>query len=147
MVRYAERVSVPDGEFGETIYQQIRVLTPAYTVYRYRDADRQTNRVAGWYVEGGTTSLDEIPLATVYSNRIATLVSKPPMVEVAELNISCTEIYRLQPLDPSAPSPSLFEGFDENNTELGLSVNTAVLLLPDGDAMYVEPTSAVYDAG
>ena len=39
------------------------------------------------------------------------------------------------------------KGFDpENNTELGLSVNTAVLLPPDGDAMYVEPTSAVYDA-
>ena len=90
MVRYAERVSVADGAFGEEIYQQIRVLTPGrYTVYRYRDADVQTDRRAGWYVvEGGTTSLDEVPLATVYSNRIATLVSKPPMVEVAELNIS-----------------------------------------------------------
>ena len=58
-------------------------------VYRYRDADRQLNTKAGWYlVEGGTTSIDEIPLTTVYSNRVATLVSKPPMVEVAELNLA-----------------------------------------------------------
>ena len=79
MVRYSERVSVPEGEFGEEIYEQIRVLTPGkYMVYRYRDADRQLNTKAGWYlVEGGTTSIDEIPLTTVYSNRVATLVSKP----------------------------------------------------------------------
>ena len=151
MVRYAERVSVPDGEFGETIYQQIRVLTPGrYTVYRYRDADQQTNRAAGWYVvEGGTTSLDEIPLATVYSNRIATLVSKPPMVEVAELNISYAQRFTdyNHSIHVGAQPILCLKGFDpENNTELGLSVNTAVLLPPDGDAMYVEPTSAVYDA-
>ena len=151
MVRYAERVSVPDGEFGESIYQQIRVLTPGrYTVYRYRDADQQSNRAAGWYVaEGGTTSLDEIPLATVYSNRIATLVSKPPMVEVAELNISYAQRFcdYNHSIHVGAQPILCLKGFDpENNTELGLSVNTAVLLPPDGDAMYVEPTSAVYDA-
>ena len=111
----------------------------------------RATRAAGWYVvEGGTTSLDEIPLATVYSNRIATLVSKPPMVEVAELNIwpmpSGSVIITIQSTSGAQPILCL-KGFDpENNTELGLSVNTAVLLPPDGDAMYVEPTSAVYDA-
>ena len=151
MVRYAERVSVPEGEFGEEIYEQIRVLTPGrYTVYRYRDADEQTQRHAGWYVvEGGTTSLDEVPMATVYSNRIATLVSKPPMVEVAELNIAYAQRFcdYHHSIHVGSQPILCLQGFDpENNTDLGLSVNTAVLLPPDGNAMYVEPTSAAYDS-
>ena len=151
MVRYAERVSVPEGEFGEEIYEQIRVLTPGrYTVYRFRDADEQTQRRAGWYVvEGGTTSLDEVPLATVYSNRIATLVSKPPMVEVAELNIAYAQRFcdYHHSIHVGSQPILCLQGFDpENNTDLGLSVNTAVLLPPDGNAMYVEPTSSAYDS-
>ena len=149
MVRYSERVAVPEGEFGEEIYEQIRVLTPGkYMVYRFRDADRQTNRKAGWYVvEGGTTSLDEVPLTTVYSNRIATLVSKPPMIEVAELNIAYAQRFcdYHHSIHVGAQPILCLKGFDpDNDTELGLSVNTAVLLPPDGDAMIVSPPSDAY---
>ena len=151
MVRYSERVSVPEGEFGEEIYEQIRVLTPGkYMVYRYRDADRQLNTKAGWYlVEGGTTSIDEIPLTTVYSNRIATLVSKPPMVEVAELNLAYAQRFcdYHHSIHVGSQPILCLQGFDPDNaTDLGLSVNTAVLLPPDGNAMYVEPTSDAYDS-
>ena len=149
MVRYSERVAVPEGEFGEEIYEQIRVLTPGkYMVYRFRDADRQTNRKAGWYVvEGGTTSLDEVPLTTVYSNRIATLVSKPPMVEVAELNIAYAQRFcdYHHSIHVGSQPVLCLKGFDpDNDTELGLSVNTAILLPPDGDAMIVSPPSDAY---
>ena len=149
MVRYSERVSVPEGEFGEEVYEQIRVLTPGkYMVYRFRDADRQTNRKAGWYVvEGGTTSLDEVPLTTVYSNRVATLVSKPPMIEVAELNIAYAQRFcdYHHSIHVGAQPILCLKGFDpDNDTELGLSVNTAVLLPPDGDAMIVSPPSDAY---
>ena len=151
MVRYSERVSVPEGEFGEEIYEQIRVLTPGkYMVYRYRDADRQLNTKAGWYlVEGGTTSIDEIPLTTVYSNRVATLVSKPPMVEVAELNLAYAQRFcdYHHSIHVGSQPILCLQGFDPDNaTDLGLSVNTAVLLPPDGNAMYVEPTSDAYDS-
>ena len=151
MVRYSERVSVPDGEFGEKLYEQIRVLTPGrYMVYRYQDEDRKTNKKAGLYVaEGGTTSIDEVPLATVYSNRIATLVSKPPMVEVAELNIAYSQRFcdYHHSIHVGAQPILCLKGFDpENDTELGLSINTAVLLPPDGDGFYIEPTSAVYES-
>ena len=151
MVRYSERVSVPEGEFGEEIYEQIRVLEPGtYKVYRYRDMDRQLNLKAGWYlVEGGTTSIDEIPLTTVYSNRIATLTSKPPMVEVAELNKAYAQRFCDFHHSVHVGAQPIFclKGFDpESSNELGLSVNTAVLLPPDGDAMYVQPTTDAYDA-
>ena len=149
MVRYSERVSVPEGEFGEELYEQIRVLkTGSYEVYRHKDADRINNKKAGWYrVAGGTTSLDEIPLVSVYSNRIATLVSKPPMVEVAELNLAYSQRFCDYHHSIHVGSqPTLYlKGFDpENDTSLGMSVNTAVLLPPDGDIGIVAPPSDAY---
>ena len=157
MVRYSERVSIPDGEFGEEVCEQIRVLRPgSYQVYRYSSElpDKEKGNgetMSGWYLQsGGTTTLDEIPLATVYSNRIATLTSKPPMVEVAELNISYAQRFTdyFHSIHVGAQPILVLKGFDAESSDnkLGLSVNTAVLLPPDGDAMYVEPTSDVYDA-
>ena len=156
MVRYSERISIPDGEFGEEIVSQIRILRPgSYQVYRWSDQlpDKEKGGDAvksGWYLQsGGTTTLDEIPLATVYSNRIATLVSKPPMVEVAELNLSYAQRFcdYHHSVHVGAQPILCLKGFDpDNDTKLGLSVNTAVLLPVDGDCMYVEPTSDVYDS-
>lgn len=151
MVRYSERVSVPEGNFGEEIYEQVRVLTAGkYMVYRYRDGNALTGKKAGWYVaEGGTTSIDEIPLVTVYSNRIATLVSKPPMVEVAQLNISYAQRFCDYHHSIHVGSQPLLylKGFDpDNETSLGLSVNTAVLLPPDGDIGIVAPPSDAYES-
>ena len=155
MVRYSERVSVPEGDFGEEIYEQIRVLRPgSYQVYRYRDEKpgpgAGQNKKAGWYLQsGGTTSLDEIPLVTVYSNRIGTLISKPPMVEVAELNLAYAQRFcdYHHAIHVGSQPILCLQGFDpDNDSDLGLSVNTAVLLPPDGNAMYVEPTSDAYDS-
>lgn len=149
MVRYGERVSVPEGDFGEEIYEQIRVLRPgSYEVFRHKDADHINVKKAGWYRSaGGTTSIDEIPVVTVYSNRIATLVSKPPMVEVAELCIAYAQRFCDYHHSIHVGSqPTLYlKGFDpENDTSLGMSVNTAVLLPPDGDIGIVSPPSDAY---
>ena len=92
LVRFSEVVSIPEGQFGEEIVEQIRVLYPGkYELYR--DA-YPNNRNEGWrLVESGDITLDEIPLVTVYSNRIGTLTSKPPLLEVANLNISYCQRY------------------------------------------------------
>ena len=147
-VRYMERVVEPEGEFGEDVIDQVRVLTPGgYQVWRY---ESETNRENGWTLhESGKTSLDEIPFVTVYSNRVGTLMSKPPLLEVANLCISYCQRFAdyHHSIHVGAQPILVLKGFDpENDSELGMSVNTAVLLPPDGDAMYVEPTSAVYES-
>ena len=147
-VRYLERVVEPDGMFGEDVIDQMRVLEPGkYQLWRY---DSGNNREQGWRLhEEGTTSLDEIPLVTVYSNRVGTLVSKPPLLEVANLCISYCQRFAdyHHSIHVGAQPILVLKGFDpDDNSELGMSVNTAVLLPPDGDAMYVEPTSAVYES-
>jgi hypothetical protein len=40
----------------------------------------------------------------------------------------------------------VLKGFDDTGAEVGLSVNNAILLPPEGDALYVEPASSAFDA-
>jgi hypothetical protein len=142
-VRYAEYVSEPSGRFGEDIHEQVRVLEPG----RWQTFRRET---AGWQLhETGTYSLQEVPLVPVYSNRLATLTSRPPLLEVANLNISYCQRFTdyHHAIHVGAQPVLVLKGFDEDTGRpIGLSVNTAVLLPPDGDAFYVEPTADAYDS-
>ena len=124
MVRYSETISQPVGQFGEELITQIRVLTDTgYQIWRDEDPN---NSNSGWslYEEGDHTA-GEVPMTTVYSNRIATLVSKPPLEECANLR-SHTPLHRLH-AHSSVPCPSSCPGLI-GSEQPGLSVNTAVLL-------------------
>ena len=147
-VRFRQLVSEPSGSFGEEIVEEVRVLEPGkWQTWRFTSSN---NDHAGWELHGeGDFSLNEVPLVTIYSNRLGTLVSKPPLLEVANLNIAyCQRFTDYHHSIHVGSQPILcLKGFDpDSNNELGLSVNTAVLLPPDGDAMYVEPTSSAYNS-
>jgi hypothetical protein len=146
-VRIDEWVTEQIGEFGEEQVRQIRVLEPGrWRVFRLV-GDSQNGRRWTLHAEG-TTSLDRIPLATAYSNKVDELRSKPPLVEVAHLNIAHGQ--RTADLTHAlhvAALPSLvLKGFDDQGGKIGLSANTAIMLPPEGDASYVEPTIAAFDA-
>lgn len=145
-VRYLEQVIEPEGRFGESVIEQVRVLEAGkWEVWR-RDEATGT----GWSIHSsGTTDLDVVPFVTVYSNRIATLVSRPLLLEVAYLCLAYAQRFTdyHHSIHVGAQPILVLKGFDEDNSRpLGLSVNTAVLLPPDGDALYVEPTADAYDA-
>lgn len=82
-LRILETVEEPDGAFGTKCVQQVRVLTRgAWALYRKPEN-------GGDWVEyaSGTTSLSEIPFAPVYGKRTGFMTSKPPLLEVAHLNV------------------------------------------------------------
>jgi hypothetical protein len=146
-VRYFETVIEPKGPFGEEAIEQIRVLkTGTWETWRAGDGLNGT----GWTLhDSGTYDLDELPFVCVYSNRLATMVSRPPMLEVAYLNLAYAQRFTdyHHAIHVGAQPILTLKGFDPDNGEpIGLSVNTAVLLPPDGDAAYVEPTAAAYEA-
>ena len=146
-VRYFETVVEPRGAFGEEVIEQIRVLKVGrWEVWRAGDG---TDTV-GWKLHSsGTMDLDEVPFTSVYSNRLATLVSRPPMLEVAYLNLAYAQRFTdyHHAIHVGAQPILTLKGFDpESGEPIGLSVNTAILLPPDGDASYVEPTAAAYEA-
>jgi hypothetical protein len=152
-VRINEYVSVPFGEFGDKTIRQIRVLEPGkYRVYR-READRNVESNGsgsqGWYVhEQGNISLNVVPLALTYSQKISEFVSTPPLLSIAHLNISHSQRNAdlAHGLHVAAMPIMVLKGFDDAPDPAGLSVNNAILLPPEGDAFMVEPASQSFEA-
>ena len=160
-VRIRETVILNDdlGLFGEEITDQIRVLEPgSYTLWRPatpRTSLPPNNQIPGptsWEIyKPGTTSLDRIPLVTVYSQRRGNLLSTPPLLEIAHLVIAYAQRFcdYHHSIHVGASPILTFYGFDDSDLkdgEVGLSVNNAINLPLGGDAKYVEPTSEAFDA-
>ena len=82
-LRIMERVEEEDGQFGTKCVEQVRVLTPgAWAVYRAGEKEGE------WVVHSdGVTSLDYIPFAPCYGKRTGFMTAKPPLLEVAYLNV------------------------------------------------------------
>ena len=154
-IRINEYVSIPFGEFGDKTIRQIRVLSTEGSQTRYRVYRRESDRTAegggsdGWYIhEEGIISLPVIPVAVTYSQKVGELTSVPPLLAVANLNISHAQRNAdLQhSLHVAAMPIMVLKGFDDAPDPAGLSVNNAILLPPEGDAMMVEPASQSFQA-
>jgi len=143
-VRIKEIVSVPKGRFGNEYKNRVRVLEPGrWEVWE------EVNDIKKWeIVEQGTTSLTDIPMVTTYSNKIGTLFSKPPLTEIAHLNLThyARHADLIQALHVAAQPILVLKGWDEQSDPIGLSVNNALAMPPEGDALYVEPASSAFDA-
>lgn len=162
-VRIGEKAVLPDGEFGEKVYDQIRVIEPGrYRIYRQ---EQQKQEMQGGFpypnafdhpdvnsdyelVEEGPYSLNEIPLVTVYANKTETLVSRPPLLDIAYLNLA--HFQRQADLIHSlhiASQPMLvMEGWDDQSKDMAISVNYAMATQPGHKVYYVEPASSAFDA-
>ena len=88
MLRLSETVTVPDGIYGEKAVQQIRLLTPGGYQLHQKGDDGEFR-----ITDEGTTSLSEIPFSVAYSNRVGYLESRPPLEDIAELNL---KVYQVQ---------------------------------------------------
>ena len=143
-VRIRELALESAGRFGEKQVEQIRVLEAGnYELWR-RDAS------GGWLLhDSGDTNLDRIPLVTVYGNRHSTLLSSPPLLEVAYLNIAYAQRFCdfMHSVHVGAMPILTMRGFDPDaDSPIGISVNTAVLLPVDGGAEFVQPTTDAFDS-
>lgn len=86
-VRIRENEILPDG-FGERCVERIRVLEPG-RVEIWENQKRSPNAKAKWVlVDQYETSLPVIPLITFYATREALMLSKPPLLDLAFLNIA-----------------------------------------------------------
>ena len=142
-VRIREIVVEPDGDFGEEILEQIRVLEPgSYRVFRKGTAGEWQE------IESGRTSLSEIPLAVTYSGKQSTLFSEPPLLDVGYINLAH---YRLQSQHINSLTVAGFpllvlKGWDDQSPKLQVDVSKALAMPPDGNVEYVEPANQAFDA-
>ena len=132
----------PDSKYGEKQIDQVRVLTPG----QYQIHQRQDN---GDYkvVDEGATSLAEIPFSVAYSNRVGFMESRPPLEDIAELNLKS---YQVQSdldnqLHISAVPMLAFYGFPTSAEEVSAGPGEALAFPADGRAEYIEPQGRSFD--
>ena len=144
-VRMREIVSVSKGRFSNEYKQRVRVMEPDHWEVWERQDDGPTTWVM---IESGPIGVGEIPLVTTYTGKMGTLFSKPPMGEVAQLNLTHYQRHAdlIQALHVAAQPLLVLKGWDDQTDPVGLSVNNALVLPPEGDVKYVEPASSAFDA-
>jgi len=146
--RYMESVEEDDGTFGTKCVDQIRVLEPGkWTTYREKEtADKRKE----WVIhEEGGTSLKHIPLSTLYTGRTGYMTAKPPLLELAHLNVKHWQSQSDQDnILHVARVPMLaISGIDDDTWELKVGTASATKLPTNGKMEWVEHTGASIEAG
>ena len=143
-LRLLERVIEPDGLYREKEVKQVRMLTPGgYEIHR-KDKEK-----SDWILhEEGKTSLDEIPFAVAYSNRVGLLESRPPMEDLAELNLRHYQVSSDlgNILHISAVPFLTISGYPASAEEITAGPGEALALPEGAAASYVEPAGQSFDA-
>lgn len=153
-LRLKEVVTEPDGAFGEVSIEQVRVLEPGkWSVYR---KDRQKPEEWVLHDEGATT-LGVVPFIPCYGARTGFMTSKPPLEELAHMNVKHWQSQSDQDtILHVARVPILAViGVDDQRDkdgkpvafQLTVGASAAVSLPVNGDLKYVEHTGAAIEAG
>lgn len=142
-LRLLEKVILPDGDYGEKEVEQVRVLTPgAFEIHRL-------NKKGNFeVVESGTTTMDHIPFSIAYSNRVNFMESRPPLEDIANLNLKA---YQVQSdldnqLHISAVPMLAFYGFPQSAEEVSAGPGEAISFPAEGRAEYIAPPSDAFDS-
>jgi hypothetical protein len=122
--------------------QQVRVLTPGEYKIHQKD-DKGDFRV----VDDGRTSLGSIPFSIAYSNRTGFMESRPPLEDIAELNL---KTYQIQSdldnqLHISAVPMLAFYGFPSSAEEVSAGPGEAIAFPAEGRAEYIEPGGTSFE--
>jgi len=163
-IRIGEKAVVPDGDFGEKVFDQIRVIEPGkYQIFRQKEQTKdmfvEGMANSGRFdvpieakdyelVESGDFSLGEIPLVTVYAGKTDTLTSKPPLLDIAYLNLSHFQRQAdlIHSLHVASQPMLVLEGWDDQMKDMAISVNYAMATQPGNKVYYVEPASSAFEA-
>ena len=146
--RYMESVEEEDGQFDVKCIEQIRVLIPGAWM-TYREAkDEKGNKTWVLYDEG-LTSLDHIPLTTLYTDRTGFMTARPPLLELAYLNAKHWQSQSDQDnILHVARVPMLaISGIDDDSWELKVGTANATKLPTNGKMEWVEHTGKSIEAG
>src|SRR6185312_4110411 len=147
-LRLKEQIIEEDGPFGEKKVDQVRVLYPGkWEVWR------QTKILDGrtiWEVyDSGTTSIDVIPFVFFYGLRDGFGIGKPPLIELAYMNVEHWQSSSdQQTILHVARVPVLFaKGMsDEDEIVIGSKAATSTKNV-DADLKYVEHSGEAIESG
>ena len=132
----------PLNEFGEEQVEEMRVIYPGrYDLYTLGQELVEFTATGGY-------SLTEIPLVPIYSNRRGLLVSQPPLLDIANLNITHYQRQAdlIHALHIAAMPTLVLEGWDDTTGSATMGVNYAIAMQPGNKAYYVQADATSFDA-
>lgn len=150
-VRIRETISVM-GEWEEQFEEQIKVLTPGHVAI-YKKRGGSGPKKDEWVLEDEwDTGLSQIPLVTFYADRTGLMEGKPPLLDLAYMNIAHWQSSSDQrSVLTVARFPILAaSGLDPNDAQNKIVVGPYQLLVsPDaqGKFYYVEHTGSAIESG
>jgi hypothetical protein len=146
-LRLLETHEEEDGEFGTKLVPQVRVLRPGFWSL-YRETVGTGQRKSWALVESGTTSLDAIPFVPLYGVREGFMSGKPPLLDVAYLNIKHWQSQSDQDtILHAARVPILAIIGADDQSALTVGASSAVKIPAGGDMKFVEHSGAAIEAG
>ena len=141
-VRIHEYTTRPLNDFGEEQIEQMRVIYPGkYDLYTLGQDVVEFSQSGGY-------SLDQIPLVPIYSNRRGMLRSQPPLLDIANLNITHYQRQAdlIHALHIAAMPTLVLEGWDDTTGSATMGVNYAIAMQPGNKAYYVQADATSFDA-
>lgn len=153
MIRYREMVEEEDGEFGAKCVEQIRVLEPgAWRIYRREDKGGEFT-----LYDEGITNLKRVPWVTFYTGRTGFMTAKPPLLELAHLNVkhwqsqsdqdNILHVIRVPILVRIGVQMQFTEQGVPVPPEFKVGTGSLTDLPANGDLKYVEHTGQAVEAG
>jgi hypothetical protein len=117
----------PLNDFGEEQIEQMRVIYPGRYDLPTRSAKKSSNSA-----RPAATASTEIPLVPIYSNRRGLLISQPPLLDIANLNITHYQRQAdlIHALHIAAMPTLVLEGWDDTTGNATMGVNYAIAMQP-----------------
>jgi len=141
-IRIHEYTSRPLNDFGEEQIEQMRVIYPGrYDLYTLGQEVVEFSETGGY-------SLDQIPVVPIYSNRRGMFRSLPPLLDIANLNITHYQRQAdlIHALHIAAMPTLVLEGWDDTTGAATLGVNYAIAMQPGNKAYYVQSDASSFAA-
>lgn len=132
----------PLNDFGEEQVEEMRVIYPGrYDLYTLGQDVVEFTATGGY-------SLTEIPFVPIYSNRRGLLISQPPLLDIANLNITHYQRQAdlIHALHIAAMPTLVLEGWDDTTGSATMGVNYAIAMQPGNKAYYVQADATSFDA-
>jgi hypothetical protein len=148
--RFLEQVTEDDGEFGEKVIEQVRVLYPgAWQVWRESEKVDANGKKEWVLHDEGATTLKKIPFVPVYGRRTGFMTAVPPLLELAHMNVEHWQSKSdQQTILHVARVPILFGKQLSEDAQIVVGAGSFVRSDGEhGDLKYVEHSGAAIEAG
>ena len=156
-IRLHEWTTIPEGTYGQKRVERIRVITPTgYEVYQRHGesygVDPGTPTPDGQsdigLVDSGALPFNQIPFVPIYTNRTGMLTSSPPLIDIANLNITHYQRQAdlIHALHIAAMPILVLEGWDDADDSTAVGVNYGMITTPGNKVYYVNADAGAFNA-